>query len=158
MYTKCCHVAYTWDDKQLNLQMFKHKSSNFFHVIYLSIGSVWSDSADLWWLQGQTQVSLTLECDYLLKHARLYRVNHNCIWGGSSLRMKLCVEHACLCHQHSEQCADLINQMSKEIGKVNIYDIYTPCFNNLPPGAKGTVFRARYIYRIYFPLEHYKSV
>ena len=112
-----------------------------------------------------------------LKYARLYRVNHNCIWGGSSLRMKLCVgnmpvfffsklfsepklvtdnllsTYACLCHQHSEQCADLINQMSKEIGRVNIYDIYTPCFNNLPPGAKGTVFRARYIYRIYFALE-----
>jgi len=41
----------------------------------------------------------------------------------------------------SEQCADLVNEMSKEIGRVNIYDIYTPCFNNLPPGS--TFSRAR---------------
>ena len=31
----------------------------------------------------------------------------------------------------SLQCTELINQMSMMIGKVNIYDIYTPCFSNL---------------------------
>ena len=41
----------------------------------------------------------------------------------------------------SEQCIELVNEMSKEIGKVNIYDIYEPCFNNLP----STVQRARYV-------------
>jgi len=50
--------------------------------------------------------------------------------------------HASTCILHSEQCADLVNEMSKEIGRVNIYDIYTPCFNNLPPGS--TFSRARY--------------
>ena len=44
----------------------------------------------------------------------------------------------------SEQCVELINEMSKEIGKVNIYDIYEPCFNNLP----STVQRARYVIQL----------
>ena len=33
---------------------------------------------------------------------------------------------------------DLVNEMSNEIGKVNIYDIYQPCFENM-----ATVNRAR---------------
>ncbi len=40
----------------------------------------------------------------------------------------------------SEACSDKINDMSQMIGKVNIYDIYTPCFSNLP----STVSKARY--------------
>ena len=32
---------------------------------------------------------------------------------------------------YSDQCIDLVNEMSKEIGKVNIYDIYQPCYENM---------------------------
>ena len=31
----------------------------------------------------------------------------------------------------SEKCRDLINEMSREIGKINIYDIYAPCYNDM---------------------------
>ena len=44
---------------------------------------------------------------------------------------------SCLC---SLQCVELVNQMSMMIGKINIYDIYTPCFSNLP----SNMSRARY--------------
>ena len=32
---------------------------------------------------------------------------------------------------YSDKCLDLLNEMSKEIGKINIYDIYAPCFNDM---------------------------
>lgn len=41
-----------------------------------------------------------------------------------------------------EECSQLVNEMSREIGKINIYDIYQPCFINM--GTSAT--RARYIY------------
>ena len=41
----------------------------------------------------------------------------------------------------SDRCRDLINEMSKEIGRVNIYDIYEPCFLNM--ASSGASF-ARY--------------
>ena len=43
-------------------------------------------------------------------------------------------------HPCSLQCMELINQMSMMIGKVNIYDIYTPCFSNLA----SNMSKARY--------------
>ena len=32
---------------------------------------------------------------------------------------------------YSDQCIELVNEMSKEIGNVNIYDIYQPCYENM---------------------------
>ena len=40
----------------------------------------------------------------------------------------------------SDACKELVNKMSMEIGRVNIYDIYQPCFENM-----ATINRARYI-------------
>ena len=31
----------------------------------------------------------------------------------------------------SDRCRDFVNEMSREIGKINIYDIYAPCFNDM---------------------------
>ena len=44
----------------------------------------------------------------------------------------------------SDSCIDLINEMSKSIGAVNIYDIYKPCLNNFPSNAVP-ISRAKYI-------------
>ena len=52
--------------------------------------------------------------------------------------MSTCVVH------FREECTQLINEMSREIGKINIYDIYQPCFINM--GTSAT--RARYIHYI----------
>ena len=52
----------------------------------------------------------------------------------------------------SDACIELVNEMSKEIGKVNIYDIYEPCFSNLP----DTVQRARYDI-IMINIQNYQS-
>lgn len=41
----------------------------------------------------------------------------------------------------SDQCMALMNEMSDEIGRVNLYDIYTPCDNDMG----DTIEYARYI-------------
>ena len=55
---------------------------------------------------------------------------------GASVLFRLritCCHVTCLFY--SESCSDLLNEMSKEIGKVNIYDIYDKCNSNLPPSG-----------------------